>query len=186
MWKSGSIKPQSVSPKLPAPGSRSRRAYRPILGIAVLFVTVLFVFPLVFKPGVEPLTQAQFGSPFSTAVEISNQNLLPIKDVEYSCEVSRVTLANGSAMRDAKVLVRGSVRKIQGNHSITAQCQTAYTGDVPVYAIEYKLTLTYQMFPWPQHRTSVYRIASQINGNGQATGWKLMSHRSAAAPARNL
>jgi len=63
---------------------------------------------------------------------------------------------------------------MQGNHSITAHCETAYTGDAPVNAIEYKLTLTYRMYPWPQHRTSVYRIASQINGNGQAARWKLI------------
>lgn len=175
MWKSGSIKLASVSPKLPAPRSRFRGAYRPILGIAVLFVTVVFVFPIIFKPGVEPLTESQFGSPFSMAVEISNQNLLPITDVEYSCEVSRLTLANGSAMRDPKVLVRGAVRKIQGNHAITAHCETAYIGNAPVNAIEYKLTLTYRMYPWPQHRTSVYRIATHINSNGQATGWRLVS-----------
>jgi len=139
---------------------------------------------------VEPITGSQFGAPFSMAVEISNQNLLPIKDVEYSCEVSRLTLANGSAMRDAKVLVRGAVRKMQGNHSITAHCETAYTGDAPVNAIEYKLTLTYRMYPWPQHRTSVYRIASRINGNGQAAGWRLIgqagpgSGTQAKTPAR--
>jgi len=85
MWKSGSIKLKSASPKPPAPRPRFRGVYRPILGIAVLFVTVVFVFPLIFRPGVEPLTGSPFGAPFSMAVEISNQNLLPIKDVEYSC-----------------------------------------------------------------------------------------------------
>ena len=54
----------------------------------------------------------QFGSPSSMAVQISNRNVTPLTDVEYSCEVSKLTLATGSAVRDAKVLIRGASRKI--------------------------------------------------------------------------
>ena len=172
MWKSGSIKPGSVSPKLPAPGSRFRGPYQLLFGLAVLFITVVFVFPAIFKPGVEP-AESQFGSPFSMAVQISNQSLTPLKDVEYSCEVARLTLADGSAVEGAKVLVRGTIRKIQGSREVTAHCETAYVANAPVHAIEYKLTLTYSTFPWPQRRTSVYRIATQINSNGQVAGWKV-------------
>ena len=172
MWKSGSIKTESVSPGLPAPRSSFRGIYRLVLGIGILFVTVVFIFPLISKPGVEPVTEPQFGNPFSMAVQISNQNLTPLKDVEYSCEVSDLTLANGTAIRDAKVLVRGSIRKIQGNRAVTARCETAYV-NAPVHAIEYRLTLTYRTYPWPQRHTGVYVIGAQIDGNGQIRGWKL-------------
>jgi hypothetical protein len=71
--------------------------------MAVLFVTVFFIFPIVFKPGVEPPTQLPFGSPFSMAVRISNQNPFTLlTDVEYSCEVSKLTLATGADVTDAK------------------------------------------------------------------------------------
>ena len=173
MWRSGGIKPEFVLPELPAPRSRFRGPYRVLLSMAVLFVTVAFIFPIIFKPGVEPPTELQFGSPFSMAVQISNQNVTPLTDVEYSCEVSKLTLANGSAVRDAKVLVRGAIRKIPGRQAIPARCETAYIVNAPLKAAEYKLTLTYRTYPWPQHRTRVYRIAAQINGNGQVTGWKL-------------
>ena len=173
MWRSGGIKPESVAPELPAPRSRFRGPYRLLLAMAIFFVTVVFIFPLIFKPGVEPLTPSQFGSPFSMAVQISNQNLTPLTDVEYSCELSKLTLANGSAIGDAKVLIRGAVRKIEGRQAITAHCETSYIVNAPLHAIEYKLTLTYRTYPWPQRRTNVYRIASRINGNGQVTGWKL-------------
>ena len=60
-----------------------------------------------------------------------------------------------------------------GRHAITARCQSAYVVNAPLKAAEYKLTLSYRAYPWPRHRTTVYRIAAQINGNGQVTGWKL-------------
>ena len=173
MWRSGGTKPEAVSPKLPVPRSRFHGPYRLMLSMAVLFVTVVFIFPITFKPGVEPPTDLQFGTPFSMAVQISNQNVTPLTDVEYSCEVSKLTMANGSAVTDAKVLVRGAIRKIQGRQAIRARCETAYIVNAPLKAAEYKLTLTYRTYPWPQHRTSVYRVAAQINGNGQVTGWKL-------------
>ncbi len=173
MWRSGGTKPEAVSPKLPVPRSRFHGPYRLMLSMAVLFVTVVFIFPITFKPGVEPPTELQFGTPFSMAVQISNQNVTPLTDVEYSCEVSKLTMANGSAVTDAKVLVRGAIRKIQGRQAIRARCETAYIVNAPLKAAEYKLTLTYRTYPWPQHRTSVYRVAAQINGNGQVTGWKL-------------
>jgi hypothetical protein len=141
--------------------------------MALLFVIVVFVFPIVFKPGVEPPTDLQFGTPFSMAVQISNQNVTPLTDVEYSCEISKLTLANGSPVTDAKVLVRGAIRKIPGRQAIRASCETAYIVNAPLKAAEYKLTLTYRPYPWPRQRTSVYRITAQINGNGQVTAWKL-------------
>jgi hypothetical protein len=141
--------------------------------MAVLFVTVVFIFPIVFEPGVEPPTELQFGTPSSMAVQIANHNVTPLTDVEYRCEISRLTLANGSAVTDAKVLVRGAIRKIQGRQAIGARCETAYIVSAPIKAAEYKLTLTYRAYPWPQPRTSVYHIAAQTDGDGQVTGWKL-------------
>jgi hypothetical protein len=141
--------------------------------MALLFATVVFIFPIIFGPRVEPPTELQLGSPSSVAVQISNQNVTPLTDVEYSCEVSKLTMANGSAVTDAKVLVRAAIRKIQGRQAIGAHCETAYIVSAPLKAAEYKLTLTYRAYPWPQHRTSVYRLVAQLNGNGQVTGWKL-------------
>ena len=173
MWRSGGIKPESVSPKLPVPRSRFRGPYRLIFSMAVLFATVVFIFPVIFRPVVEPPADLQFGSPFSMAVRISNRNATPLTDVQYSCEVAKLTLANGAAVTDAKVLIRGAIRKIPGRQAIPARCETAYIVNAPLKAVEYKLTLTYRAYPWPQYRTRVYHIAAEINGNGQVTGWKL-------------
>ena len=173
MWRSGAIKPECVSPKLPVPRSRFRGPYRVLLILAVVFATVVFIFPIVFEPRIEPPTEVQFGSLYSMEVQISNLNVTPLTNVEYSCEVSKLTLADGSAVGDAKVLIRGAIRKIQGRQAITARCETAYIVNAALKAAEYKLTLTYRAYPWPQHRTRVYRIAAQINDNGQVTGWKL-------------
>ncbi|MGA2116157.1 MAG: hypothetical protein ABSH56_15565 [Bryobacteraceae bacterium] len=141
--------------------------------MAVVFLTVIFIFPVVFDPRIEPPAEVQFGSPFSVAVRISNQNVTPLTNVEYGCEVSKLTLADGSTVRNAKILIRGIMAKIPGRRAITARCESAYVVNAPLKAAEYKLTLTYRSYPWPRQRTNVYRIAARIDGNGQVTGWRL-------------
>jgi hypothetical protein len=173
MWRSGGSKTESVPSTLPAPKSRLRGPYRLLLAMAVLFIAVVFVFPIVFAPRVDVPTVVQFASPSSMSVQISNQNLTPLTDVEYGCEVSKLTLANGSAVKDAKILIRGTIRNIPGRRAIRAPCRAAYLLGAPLQAAEYRLTLTYRAYPWPQRRTSVYDIAAQFNSNGQVTGWKL-------------
>jgi len=174
MWRSGGTKPESESPKLAAPRFRFRGPLRVLLTVALVLAVVVFVFPLVFSPGVQPPTDVQFGSPFSVPVQLSNQNVTPLTDVEYTCELSKLTLANSSPVKDANVLVRGSVRRIAGRKAVAARCQSAYIPNAPVQAAEYKLTVTYRAYPWPQRRrTSMYRIAAQIDSKGDLKGWKV-------------
>ncbi len=107
-------------------------------------------------------------------VRISNQNpFIPLTDVEYDCEIWKLTLATGAEVTDAYVLMRGARQEFDGRNAITARCETAYFVNAPLKAAEYRLTLTYRTYPWSQHRTSVFRIAAQIDGNGQVTGWEL-------------
>jgi hypothetical protein len=141
--------------------------------MAVLFVTVVFIFPLVFTPRVEPVPPGQFGSPFSMQIRISNLNVTPLTDVEYNCAISKLTLGNGNQVTDAKMLIKGTLRRFTGRHAIAAPCETAYIVNGPIRAAEYTLTLTYRSYPWPQHRTGVYRFTAQIDPNGRVTGWKL-------------
>src|SRR6516225_10498513 len=106
--------------------SSFRGPYRVLLGLAVLFVSLVFIFPIVFKPRVDAPTDLPFGSASSVSVQISNQNVTPIDDVEYSCELSKLTLANGSAITNAKVLTRGVIRKIPGRKAVAVRCESAY------------------------------------------------------------
>ena len=140
--------------------------------MAVLFVFVVLIFPVLFRPGVDPPAEVQYGSPFSVGVQISNQNVTPLTDVAYTCEISNLTLADGSILGNAKVLTRGSIRRIRGRQGVPARCEMAYIQNAPLKAAEYQLTLKYRAYPWPQLRTAVYRIAAKVNGEGQVTGWK--------------
>ncbi len=176
MWRSSGLKPGSVPLNNRERGFRFRGPYRVLIILAVLFATFVLIVPLIFKPGVEPPAQTPLGSPFSVPVRISNQDLTPLQDVEYSCEVSKLTLENGTPVNGASVLIRGTIRSLPGRHAITASCETASIVNAPIKAAEYTLTLNYRNFPWPQHRTSVYHIAANINGSGQVTGWKLVSN----------
>jgi hypothetical protein len=157
------------------PRARSRfyGAYRLLLALAVLALSVLFIFPLIFSPGVEAPAEVQFGSPSGLQAQISNQNLMPLKDVEFSCELSRLDLVQGSPASNAQALVRGSLKNLEGRRAITVPCETAYLVTSAVKAVEYKLTITYRMYPWPYRRTKVSHIAARISGNGQVTGWKV-------------
>jgi hypothetical protein len=142
--------------------------------LAGLFVTVVFIFPIVLTPGVEPPAQLPSGSALSMAVRISNHNpFTPLTDVEYSCEIWYLTLASGAEITGANVLSRGTLQKFDGRRAITARCETAYVVNAPIKAAEYRLTLTYRSYPWPQRRTSVYHIAAQIDASGHVTGWVL-------------
>jgi hypothetical protein len=176
MWKSGGVKPEPVSPlpKLPAPRSRWRGPLRLLIMMAVLFTAVVFVFPLVFKPRVEPPADTPFGSPFSVAVRISNLNVTPLQDVEYSCEITKLTLATGAEVTDARILMRGTLRRFQGRRAIAVPCETAYVVNAPIKAAEYRLTFSYRAYPWPKYRTGVYRFSAQIDRAGRVTGWKLI------------
>jgi len=152
--------------------SRFRGPFRLLLCMAVLFGSVLLIFPILFRPGVDAPADVQFGSPSSVGVQISNQNVTPLTDVAYTCEVSNLTLADGSIVGNAKVLTRGSIRRIRGRQGVRARCEMAYIQNAPLKAAEYQLTLKYRAYPWPQLRTAVYRIAAKVNGEGQVTGWK--------------
>lgn len=152
---------------------RFRGAFRLILVLAVLAAMVIFVFPLVFGPRVDVPANVDFGTPSSVQVQISNQNLTPLLDVAYTCELSRLNLANGSTVPNEKVLVRGSVRKIDGRSGAAARCQAAYLVTSPLQAAEYKMTITYHAYPWHRQRTSIYTIAAKVSAKGDVIGWKL-------------
>lgn len=152
---------------------RFRRFYKPLAVVAVLAAVVVFVFPAIFKPAVEPPADAPFGSAFSVGVQISNQNATPLTDVVYTCALANLTLADGSKVENAKVLTRGSIRRIRGRQGVPARCEMAYIVNAPLQAAEYRLTLQYRAYPWPQLRTAEYRIAAKLNAKGEVTGWTL-------------
>ena len=173
MWRSGGVGRVSASAEVPRETSRFRARLTLLLTIGVLFLIVVFIFPLIFQLRIDVPANVQFGSASSMMFEIANQNLTPLTNVEYSCEVSNLILLNGSTVKDANVLSRGSFRKIGARRGAAGRCQTAYLLTAPLKAMEYKLTITYRTYPWPQERTRAARITAQLNGKGEVTGWKL-------------
>jgi hypothetical protein len=161
-----------ISPP-PARRSRFRGAFRLMLVLTVLAAIVIFVFPIVFGLRIEAPADLEFGNASSVQVQISNQNVTPLLDIEYTCELSKLNLADGAAVPNEKVLVRGSIRKIDGRSSAAARCQAAYLVTSPLQAAEYKMTITYHAYPWHRQRTSVYPIVAKVNAKGDVIGWKL-------------
>ena len=149
---------------------------RTLIRVAVTFgvvaAVVILLFPLVFDIRVDVPGKVQFASASSMMFQISNQNLTPVADVAYSCEVARFTVANGTAVTDANVLNRGNVRRIGGRRAVAGRCQTAYLITSPLKTAEYKVTVTYRAYPWRRVRTRVWKIAAEFNAKSEVTGWK--------------
>jgi hypothetical protein len=149
-----------------------RAGIRLVVTMGVVAAVVFFAFPILFAPRVDVPEKVQYGSASSVMFQIANQNLTPLRAVEYSCEVSRLTLTNGSAVTDANVLDRGRFPRIAGRHAARGRCQTAYILTMPLKAAEYKLTVTYSAYPWPERRMLTVRIAAQFGAKNEVTGWK--------------
>jgi len=171
MWKSGGVKAEAAAGAAARP--RLRGWQRALMFVVAFGAMIVFVFPQEFDPGVEAPEDLEFGNPSSVVVNIGNQNVTPLHDVEYACELVNLTLANGSTVTNARELVRGSLKKIPSRRAIAARCEAAYILVEPVKTAEYKLTITYRAWPWPQRRASQYRIVAQVNQAGQVTGWKV-------------
>jgi hypothetical protein len=172
MWRSGGTKPGAE------PGGRARKnwrwtAFRVLLVAIVMGAIIVFVFPLTFDPGVEAPAELEFGNPSSVVVQIGNQNVMPLLDVEYVCDLGTLTMANGTAVTNARELVRGIVRRVPARRSFAARCEAAFIVTDPIKAAEYRLTVAYQAYPWKQRRTSAYRIVAQVDSKGDVTGWKV-------------
>ena len=143
-----------------------------LLTLGVLFVTVVLIFPLVFEPVVQLRAESPSGNPFSIQLLVANQNMTPVTDVEYTCEVSTLTKPGGAEVTGAGVLIRGTIRTIPGRRAIAEPCETAFV-EGPVQTAEFKVTISYRMYPLPKHRTSVHYVAAQVDRNGRVTGWRV-------------
>ncbi|HEY7387016.1 MAG TPA: hypothetical protein VH640_00780 [Bryobacteraceae bacterium] len=154
--------------------SRFRRFAPLLLSLAAVAVAVFLIFPLVFPPHVDVAGSVQFASPSSMVVQISNQNLTPLTDIQYTCEVLRITLANGSPVSNAKVLTRGVIHKLPARQAVTVRCESAYILGAAIKSAEYQLTIKYRTTPVPHSGASVYRIDAIVNSKGEVTGWKLV------------
>lgn len=169
MWRSGGVKLDPVAPRA---GSRLRARLSLGISLAVAFLIVVFLFPLIFELRIDVPSQVQFGSPSLVMFEIANQNLTPLTNVEYTCEISTLITSNATPLSATPVLSRGRFPKIASRQGVRGQCQMGYLVTAPVKKVEYRLIVTYRASPWPQLRTRIARISAQINGKGEVTGWK--------------
>jgi len=161
-----------MNPDSPTPNARLLRILGVFLSVALFSAAVVFLLPLVFAPRIDTPTGLKYATPSSVDFRISNQNFTALTDVEYACEISKLILANGSAVENAQEVIRGRVRNIPARHAIAARCETSAIITSPVKAAEYKLKITYKPYPWPQQRSVEYRIEAEVNGRGEVTAWK--------------
>jgi hypothetical protein len=154
--------------------SRFHRFLPLLLSVAVVAAVVFLVLPLVFPPRVDVAGSVQFASPSSMVVQIANQNLTPLDDIQYTCEVLNITLASGSPVNNARVVTRGVIRKLPARRAVAVRCESAYIIGSPIKSAEYQLTIKYRTTPVPHEAASRYRIDAIVNNKGEVTGWKLV------------
>ena len=173
MAKSAGIPRSPLPAGVADPRSRWRTRVTLLLSIILVFLVVVFIFPVAFPLRIDVPAKVQFGNASSVMFQISNQNLTPLTNVEYKCAVSQLTLASGSPVKDVATLSQGYISKIGGRHGVTGRCQTAYFVPAPLKTAEYQLTVTYRPYPWPRPRTQVVRISALLDAKGELTGWKV-------------
>jgi hypothetical protein len=151
--------------------SRLKRWQRPLIVLATVAITVLIVFPLTFGLNVEAPTERFPGNPFVLEVRISNENVTPFTNVEFSCQAADIALASGAQVNDAKVLNQAKIRRFPARRAVRERCETAYLIDAPLKSLEFQVVLKYRVYPWPVDRTVEHRFAAKIDSSGHVTGW---------------
>lgn len=139
--------------------------------LATFFVVVLLIFPVVFGPSIDLPYPLLTGNPMTLTVKISNENLTPFTNFEYTCELEQLELASGVRVTDATVVNKGHIVKFDGRKAINARCETAYLVNAPIKNADYKLMLNYRVYPWTKDYTKVFRLAAVVDARGQVSRW---------------
>jgi hypothetical protein len=151
--------------------SRGRSPYPMLLVLIALLAGTLLILPRVYGPRVDILPSPYPGNPFSLSLSIANQNLTPFTDVQYSCGGEHIEPAGEPLAHDPRVVNQGRRLRLAGRTAMVARCDTAFMIAAPLKSAEYKLTIRYRAFPWPQTFTRQRDFAAQLDGSGQVTGW---------------
>ena len=163
--------PAPATPLNRTSGRSRRGVYRALMMLAAFFVALTVIFPLAFGPGVDLPYPILPGNPTALTVQISNQNLTPLTNIEYTCALDQLDLTSGVHVSDATMVIRGHIMKLDGRKAINAECQTVYPVNAPIKDAAYKLTLNYRVYPWSKDYTKEYRLAAVVDAEGHVTKW---------------
>lgn len=122
--------------------------------------------PLIFGLSVQNPIPVFPGQPFSIPFEITNQNVVPFKDISYSCNVNELSFAGGTRLANVQARPTGAYRAtLYGLESMTARCEKAYvtSPDMKFVSAEIALAITYRPAMWPIRRTIVKTYSAIID-----------------------
>ena len=122
--------------------------------------------PLIFGLSVQDPLPVFAGEPFSIPFEITNQNVLPYSDIDYSCDIDEAVLVRGQHLRRIRATPADSFRPVlYGFHSMTARCENQYIfpPDEKFVRADISLTIGYRPMLWPIRRTMAKTYTAIIN-----------------------
>jgi hypothetical protein len=110
--------------------------------------------PLIFGLSVHIANPVFAGQPLSIPFKITNENIVPFEDIDYSCDVDELDIMNGPRMEKLEATPANAHRDtLAGRDTMTARCENAYQLDpgAKFKSAQISLRLTYRPWVWPTH-----------------------------------
>ncbi len=155
-------------------GRTASRRIRKVIELLAGILTVLGVLQLFLHPHVQTPSKTIPNNPFSIPFEITNENVLPLMGVEYTCEVLTIKVKNMPNIKfdNDKWSNMEPARNLWGRQSMTARCDKAlsFVG-FPIERSEYRLSLRYIALPWPFPMHSTQDFVAITDEAGTVVRW---------------
>jgi hypothetical protein len=117
-------------------------------------------------------TPAFSGNPFSLLFQITNDNPLPVFDVQYVCTLVDLRFFPKGGWSDNRSIPAQVGRALWWRQTMTARCEHSVAiGGMPVTTADYSLDVRYLPFPWLWHCHAAYPFTAVVDQNHQIAKW---------------
>ncbi len=140
--------------------------------ILTILVTASGLLPLVQPPSVATPSPVFASNPLSLTYEVTNESLLPLFAIRFSCEYPLIkdVIQNSVIDGSANQHLDNQRSILLGRQRMTGECQNGVSMDVPLVYAEAQLALSYRHFLWPFRLTSKYTFKAIIE-HGRVARW---------------
>jgi len=149
-----------------------RRTWNLIAGFFAALLTISGLLALFLPPSVATPSPIVEDDPLAIPIEITNENVLPIFNVQYRCVLLEVKSANVDLSRNSVGVLDTRVpRLLWGKEKMTARCDHAFSAKgLRWKELRFRLTLRYFPF-FPIRWTKEYTFTAALDTKGNFQRW---------------
>ncbi len=155
-------------------GRTTKKQIRAMFEWLAGILTILAICQLFLRPTVQSPLLLFPGNPLSIPFEIKNENILPLVDVQYGCELLTARIKdrpNITIDRDITEKMEPA-RTVWGRQSMTARCDKGIAiQGLPIERAEYRLILSYFALPLPIRMHASYDFSAIADDAGNVVRW---------------